>query len=134
MGEAELRNPFVVQCKECNRILSDSFTLQSVKHGYLIHTHAMVQPVGDVALGDGLFENCMLRDVKCRCGVDVGRFLVSVSNEWNGYAEMYGFDKEKIISYVLGNESYREKGVYEMADDIEKLKVVMSKIYRKVYQ
>lgn len=76
----------------------------------------------------------MIQDVRCPCKNDVGVYLVSASDEWNGNAGMYCFDKDSVVSYVLGNAVSREKGLSEVIEDVEKLKNVVAKIYKKVYQ
>lgn len=134
MSEEGLRNPFVIQCKSCKKILSDSFTLQNIQDNYLIHTYSTVSAVEKSIPGTGIFAGCNLTQCKCTCGFDVGFFLVSVSDSWNGYAGMYCFNKDSITSYLLGNVVYKEKGMSELVEDVERLKNVVAKIYKKVYQ
>ncbi|KAI4292698.1 hypothetical protein PAPHI01_2427 [Pancytospora philotis] len=134
MSDGGLRNPFVVQCRSCRSILSDSFTLHTLKHGFLVHAHGTLQPAAGVYAGGGLFSKCQLQDLVCACGARTGHFIASGGGEWNGCAEMYAFDKNRITSYVLGTEAATEKSLYEVVDDVEKLKTVVAKLYKKVYQ
>jgi len=134
MRDGELRNPFVVQCRECKKIITDSFTLQTMKHGHLVHTFSTLSPCEPVHAGSGIFENCTLQDLLCQCTTRVGVLIVSAGGDWNGCAEMYAFPKEHITSYVLGNTVFREKGIGELAEDVEKLKSVVARMYRKIYQ
>lgn len=134
MSEDGLRNPFVIQCKDCRKILADSFTLQTMKHSYLIHTYSTVGPEGAPRPGVEAFDRCLVQDVVCVCSARVGVFIVSSSAEWNGNAEMYAFSRDAVTSYVLGNSVSKEKGICELIEDVEKLKNVVAKIYKKVYQ
>ncbi|KAI5151143.1 hypothetical protein ENBRE01_1926 [Enteropsectra breve] len=134
MGDSGLRNPFVIQCGECRKILTDSFTLHTIKNGHLVHSFSTVQEERERTVGIDAFDGCMVQDLKCTCGAVVGCYLLSVSEEWNGYAGMYAFRKEGVTSYMLGSVLSKEKCLYEVIDDVEKLKSVVSKIYKKVYQ
>lgn len=134
MQDAGLRNPFIVQCRGCRKVLTDSFTLQTMRHAHLIHTFSTVGPCAAAHAGCGAFESCTVQDVLCQCAAHVGFFIVSASAEWNGLAEMFAFTKEQVTSYVLGNTVSREKGIGELIEDVEKLKSVVAKIYKKVYQ
>lgn len=134
MSEDNLRNPFVVLCTKCSKILTDSFTLLDYRNGNLIHTFSTVKEQSRVEIGDeNAFKNCMIQKVVCTCHSTVGYFLASASGDYNGYAGSYAFNKNAVCSYTLGNSVTKEKGLYELAEDIEKLKSVVTKIYRKVY-
>lgn len=134
MSEDNLRNPFVVFCKKCNRILTDSFTLNDYKCGYLIHSFSTAKEEARIEVGKDIFQNCLIQKVKCACDSSVGVFLASVSGEFNGHANCYAFDKGQVNSYMLGSAVGKEKGLSEVVEDVEKLKSVVAKIYKKVYQ
>lgn len=137
MSSENLRNPFVVQCIACKTVISDSFSLQDMKHNYLIHSFCTLNlPEDNVASmsQDASFKNCIVSDLHCKCGQKVGKRLLSTSLEWNGYAGMYVLEKDSITSYVLGGSSTWEVTLPEISEDVEKLKSVVTKIYKKVYQ
>lgn len=135
MSEDNLRNPFVLFCKECNHILSDSFSLQDYRNGYLLHSFSTVKEDTRIQSGkEDFFENCLIQKIKCVCNAHVGVYLCSASEEYNGLASMYAFDKSAVKSYMLGSCVNKEKGLCEIIEDVEKLKTVVSKIYKKVYQ
>lgn len=134
MVEDNLRNPFVVFCKNCSRILSDSFTLNDYRSGHLVHGFSTVKQDTRIEMGKGEFEKCLVQCVNCSCGKKVGVFLESTSEEFNGHAGCYAFDRESIGSYMLGSAIGKEKGLSEVMEDVEKLKSVVAKIYKKVYQ
>lgn len=135
MAEDNLRNPFILSCKQCNYILTDSFSLQDYRKGYLIHTFSTVKEESRIQSGkENFFEKCLIQRVKCECGSFVGVFLSSASEEFNGFASMYAFDKSAVKSYMLGSCVNKERGLSEIIEDVEKLKTVVSKIYKKVYQ
>lgn len=133
MADDNLRNPFVVFCSRCSKILTDSFTLFDFKNGYMIHSFCTVKEGAKTEMGRGSFTNCMVQEVKCPCSNGVGYFLTSTSGDYNGYAGMYAFDKNSVRSYTLGSTISREKGLHEIAEDVEKLKSVVAKIYKKIY-
>ncbi|ELA41139.1 uncharacterized protein VICG_01838 [Vittaforma corneae ATCC 50505] len=134
MSEDNLRNPFVVFCKKCNKILTDSFTLNDYRNGYLVHSFSTVKEESRIEVGKDIFQNCLIQKIACACGNDTGVFLASVSGEFNGHANCYAFDKNQVNSYVLGSAVSKEKGLSEVMEDVEKLKSVVAKIYKKVYQ
>ncbi len=137
MPSENLRNPFIIQCSNCKTILSDSFSLQSMKHDHLIHSYFAIEepsPENQYLSKISPFENCVLNDIYCVCGNYIGKKLISSSAEWNGFAGMFAFEKNAIISYVLGGSSYNEITLSELYEDVEKLKCVITKIYKKVYQ
>lgn len=134
MTEEGLRNPFVLQCKECKKIISDSFSLQTIQDGFLVHTYSTV-PAGTPSIqGTGIFSDSLVNLCNCECGCEIGYYLVSASDSWNGYSGMYCFRKSSVTSYLLGNVVYKEKGMCELIEDVERLKNVVAKIYKKVYQ
>lgn len=133
--EDQLRNPFVVFCGKCNKILTDSFSLLDYKHSYLVHTFSSVKEEAESCYVDNaIFQNCITKNVKCTCGSHVGVYLSSANEEFNGMSGTYLFDKNSVKSYLLGNSVHKEKGLSEIIEDIEKLKSVVAKIYKKVYQ
>lgn len=134
MSEDNLRNPFVVFCNKCSKILTDSFSLNDYKNGYLIHSFSTAKEDSRVEVGKEEFQNCLIQKVKCGCGNCVGIFLSSAGGDFNGYANCYGFDKGKVNSYMLGSVVNKEKGLAEIIEDVDKLKSVVAKIYKKVYQ
>ena len=149
MSEDNFKNPFVLQCKDCNNILTDSFSLQDYKNGYLIHTFSTIKEDKEEDRKDKennrkdkennerngiLFKDCSIKSLKCTCNAHVGVFLSSVSSEFNGMASMYAFDKLSVKSYMLGSCVSKEKGLCELIDDVERLKSVVSQIYKRVYQ
>lgn len=135
MSEDNLRNPFVLFCKHCNHILTDSFSLQDYRNGYLIHSFSSVKEDTRIQSGkESFFENCLIQKVKCACEKPVGVYLCSTNDEFNGFASMYAFEKAAVKSYMLGSCVSKEKGLSEIIEDVEKLKTVVSKIYKKVYQ
>lgn len=134
MSDENLRNPFVVQCKSCKKILTDSFSLISYKHGYLIQAFSTIKSIKDSHMGSEIFSNCLIETLACECGQKLGVYMVSSSDEWNGFAGMYCMHKENLISYALGNAVCQDKTQAEIIEDIDKLKNVVSKIYKKVYQ
>lgn len=134
MSEENLRNPFVVFCKKCNKILTDSFTLNDYKNGYLIHSFSTIKENTRIEIGKDVFENCLIQKIRCPCDNEVGFFLASAGGDFNGNASCYAFNKESVNSYMLGSAVGREKGLAEVMDDVEKLKTVVAKIYKKVYQ
>jgi hypothetical protein len=133
MADDNLRNPFVVFCSKCSKILTDSFTLFDFKNGHMIHSFCTVREETKVEMGRESFANCMVQRVRCLCSNSIGHFLTSVSGDYNGYAGMYAFDKNSVRSYALGSTVSREKGLHEIAEDVERLKSVVAKIYKKVY-
>lgn len=133
MSDDSLRNPFVVFCSKCGKILTDSFTLFDFKNGYMVHSFCTVKEEARVEMGRESFTNCMVQKVRCLCSSSVGYFLTSVSGDYNGYACMYAFDKNSVRSYTLGSTVSRERGLHEIAEDVEKLKSVVAKIYKKIY-
>lgn len=133
MEDGSLRNPFVVFCSRCSKILTDSFTLFDFKNGHLIHSFCTVKEETDVEMGKDSFGNCMLQRVTCVCLNNVGYFLTSTSGDYNGYAGMYAFDRGSVRSYTLGSVVSKERGLHEIAEDVERLKSVVAKIYKKVY-
>lgn len=135
MSEDSLRNPFVLQCKACGNILTDSFSLLDYRNGYLIHSFSTAKEETRIQSGrEGPFEKCLVQKVKCLCNTPVGVFLSSTSEEFNGLSSTYAFDKAASKSYQLGSCVSKEKGLCEIVEDVEKLKTVVSKIYKKVYQ
>lgn len=135
MTDEGLRNPFVLQCAKCSKILTDSFSLHTVQDSYLVHSFSNVTEVGKECQGENTFKGCTIQPVSCGgCKTPVGVFLISVTGSWNGYAGMFCFEKEKVTSYMLGNTVYKEKSMMEIAEDVEKLKGVVAKIYKKIYQ
>lgn len=133
MAEETLKNPFVVFCGKCKHILTDSFTLFDFKNNHLIHSFCTVKQETKIENGEDSFKNSIVQRIKCSCGNCVGFYLTSVSEEYNGYAGMYAFDKDAVASYALGSCINREKGLHEIAEDVEKLKNVVAKIYKKIY-
>lgn len=133
MSEEALRNPFVIFCNKCNKILSDSFTLLDYKNNSLIHTFSTVKEEEKVEEGQNSFINCLVQNIVCPCGNKVGFYVKSASGEYNGYSETYAFLKDKINSYGLGSSVNREKTLVELSEDVEKLKNVVSKIYKKIF-
>lgn len=128
-----LQNPFVVFCSSCRRILSDSFSLQDLKHDFLIHGYCTVQPSEASYSGKDLFENCLVKDVICPCSANIGFYIVSASVLFNGYSEMFALSKSAVNSYALGSSVLKEKGLLEISEDVEKLKSLVTKIYKKIY-
>ena len=136
MTEDSLRNPFVVFCKECNAILTDSFSLQDYREEYLIHNFSTLKEDTKIisCKDETPFEGCLIQNLKCTCNKPVGAFLTAVTEDFNGCASMYAFNKAAVKSYMLGSCVNKEKGLCEIIEDVEKLKTVVSKIYKKVYQ
>jgi len=134
MSEDNLRNPFVVSCKKCNKILTDSFTLSDYRSGHLIHSFSTVKEDSKIETGKGEFEGCLVQRVACTCGKSIGVLLTSAGEGFNGHAGCYAFVKDEVRTYMLGSVIGKEKGLIEVMEDVEKLKSVVSKIYKKVYQ
>lgn len=134
MSEENLRNPFVVFCKDCKKILSDSFSLNDYKNDYLIHSFSTVKEDTRISIGKEVFQNCLIQKVKCDCGNDVGVFLSSCGGDFNGNAGCYAFSKNSVCSYMLGSSIGKERGLGEVIEDVEKLKSVVAKMYKKIFQ
>lgn len=130
----KLQNPFVVQCAGCRKIVADSFTLQTVRDGFLVHSHSTLSATGQPCPGKVPFDDCLVDEIGCACGSPLGFLLVSASAEWNGCAGMYAFDRDRVASYTLGNSLSMAKTAGELTEDIERLKSVVVKIYKKVFQ
>ncbi len=133
MPEDNLGNPFVVFCNKCNKILTDSFTLFDYRNDCLIHNFSTVKEESSVKNGEGSFENCLVQNVKCSCSNNVGYFIKSASGNYNGYSEMYAFFKDSVNTYALGSSISREKSLTELSEDVEKLKNIVSKMYKKIF-
>lgn len=134
MTEDALRNPFVVFCNKCNRILTDSFTLNDYKGSHLIHSFSTVKEASRIEIGKDTFENCLVQQLSCECGNILGVFLASAGGDFNGHAGCYAFNRESVKTYMLGSAVSRERSLAEVLEDVEKLKSVVAKIYKRVYQ
>lgn len=134
MTEENLRNPFVIACKDCKKILSDSFSLSDYKNDHLIHSFSTVKEKARIFVGSGIFQNCLIQKVECDCGKEVGVFLSSAGGDFNGNAGCYAFEKDSVFSYQLGSVIVKERGLSEVIEDVEKLKSVVAKMYKRIFQ
>jgi hypothetical protein len=136
MAQEELRNPFVMQCKACNTVVGDSFSLKDFKHGMLVlSTVSSTTIVEDKKiLSDGAFDsNCWFCTIKCRCQKAIGRKYVTVNVACGGFAGTYCIDQDSVYTYALGTASTpREFTLAEAADEIERLQRFCVYLYKRI--
>jgi len=134
MPEDTLQNPFVLQCKKCNQVLTDSFTLQTIVYGHFVHTFSALSPPAEPVPGADEFVDCLVSPLVCACGCAVGKMINSANEDWNGCAGMFAFDKNEVAMYTLGQATPQETSIFQLVEDVEKLKSIVAKMYKKVYQ
>lgn len=135
--QTELKNPFVVQCKACKEVLADSFALLALRDSLLIFNRVashIEKEDEESKAGADIFTDCVLKSLHCHCGAEIGFRMISSNVEWNGHAGHVFLKREALRSYVLGGGVCQEKSLFELIDDVEKLKCVVSKMYKKVFQ
>ncbi|EEQ81942.1 hypothetical protein NCER_101434 [Vairimorpha ceranae BRL01] len=128
-----LKNPFTVNCKNCNLPLADSFSLLNYKNRFLIHSSVSTTVIIDkkkITEEDSIYYL-----MKCRCHLVVGRKYISTSVDLNGYSGMYFFNKDDVYTYLLGggvSDSINSICLNDLCDDIDKIQKLCLYLYKKI--
>ncbi|KAM0686826.1 hypothetical protein COBT_001945 [Conglomerata obtusa] len=131
-----LHNPFIVQCKSCNIIISDSFALVDYKHNHLIFT-TINNDVTTKKLRHTSKKNfdihCSYSDVHCKCEKNIGKFYYTVNRECSTFVGRYCVNREEVKSYVLGSVvNGKEMGISDLCEEVEKLQRFCVYLHKKI--
>lgn len=121
--------PFVIQCKICNTILADSFSIWIIKKEFMIFK----EKSDDIRLiknNTVIFnlDDCLIDHLECRCGLIVGAFIKSASKEFNGCSGSFLFATAVISQYQLGRSTIEHRTILEIDEDVKKIKYIISKL------
>ncbi|EJW05361.1 hypothetical protein EDEG_00587 [Edhazardia aedis USNM 41457] len=138
MTSAELKNPFVLQCKTCLAILADSFSLQNYNEKYIVFKNSSsllkIQPQKHISTKN-FDKDCQYSYLQCQCNKIVGKLYFTVNKDCHTYLNNFCFENECVVSYMLGVDvSPSLKNLSDVAEDIDKLKRFCEYLYRKTNQ
>ncbi|EOB11328.1 hypothetical protein NBO_1288g0005 [Nosema bombycis CQ1] len=126
-----LRNPFVLQCKSCNSIVCDSFSLLDYKNSSLIFNSIASTVTLDSSKHTD--SDTVYSFIRCKCSNTIGKRYYTTNADMNGYSGMYFISKESVFSYMLGgNSEFKSVTLYEIAEDVEKLQKLCLFLYKKI--
>lgn len=128
-----LKNPFTVNCKNCNLPITDSFSLLSYKNQSLIFSKLSSIPVIEKKKN---YENdCVFNFIKCKCHLVIGKKFLTASVEMNGFSGMYFIDRCNVFTYLLGGNNDENNEIVpltDLYDEIDKIQRLCLYLYKKV--
>lgn len=135
---ATLQNPFVIQCKQCQIIIADSFSLLDFKNSYLIFSSisSNTKVLNRKYTSDKIIDkDCTYFEISCGCGIIVGRKYITVTKKFEDFVDRFCFLKDLIDSYMLGAvEGKAEVSLIEVCDEVERLKRFCVYLYKRLEQ
>lgn len=132
----ELQNPFVIQCRECRRILGDSFSLVAFQQNCLVLSSVS----SSVITKECKIESTEPHDLKChyvvaccKCSKPVGKKYLTVNDAMKECIGRYCISREAVTSYMLGTESAPEDvSLSTLAEEVSKLQRFCVSLYKKL--
>lgn len=132
----DLQNPFVIQCKDCRRILGDSFSLISFKENCLVLSTVS----SSVYTKEKKIESTQPFDLKChyvlvycKCSKIVGRKYLTVNETMKDCIERYCIDRNFVSSFMLGCEAVPgEISLSGLAEEVSKVQRFCVTLYKKL--
>lgn len=132
----ELQNPFVIQCKDCRRILGDSFSLVSFKENSLVLSAVS----SSVYTKDKKIESTQPFDLKCqyvlvccKCSKVVGRKYLTVNDTMKDCIGRFCLDRSFVSSFMLGCEAVPEDITLSgLAEEVAKIQKFCVTLYKKL--
>ncbi|ORD95902.1 hypothetical protein HERIO_2117 [Hepatospora eriocheir] len=133
--------PFVIFCKKCKDIICDSFNLITLNKEYMIfdqlsvvlrvnNENAIKTPLNNI---QEILIDCKYDNLYCSCNNYIGIKMISANKHFNGYSDHYLIFNDYIKSYGLGkNHNVGVKTHQEIVEDIEKLKLVVSDLFKTI--
>ncbi|KCZ80498.1 hypothetical protein H312_02096 [Anncaliia algerae PRA339] len=136
MSENTLQNPFVVQCKNCLRIVADSFSLLNFKKEILLFSSISE----NIHLNDKEKDSdepydykCKYLDLECLCSNVIGRKYLSVNENIQEMMLKFCIYKKCVISYQLGsNIEIKEHTLSSLAEEVSKLQKFCVYLHNKL--
>lgn len=132
----ELQNPFVIQCKDCRRILADSFSLIAFKNNYLILSNVS----SSVYTNEKKVESTTSYDAKCHylliyceCSKAVGKKYITVNEAMKDCIDKYCVNREFVYSFLLGAETPKQEiTLSALAEEVTKLQRFCITLYKRI--
>lgn len=125
----ELQNPFVVQCKDCRRVLADSFSLVAFVSDFLVFGAAAPSLCArDTAESDGA---CVFVPLHCACAQRVGRKYLTATDGVR--VNKFCLSRDAVSSFLLGaHVPASEVSIATLAEEVAKLQRFCVTLYKKV--